>query len=203
MKVLVIGGTGLIGAAVAKALVERHEVIVASRRGASKQVDITDSASIRALFKSVGQVDAVVSAAGSARFAPIESLTDADYAYSLGDKLMGQVNIVRIAFETGAVRDGGSITLTSGVLAQLPMHGGAAVSIVNAGLEGFARVAALEAPRGIRVNVVSPGWVSETLSAMGRDPSEGIPAADVARVYVEAVEGKATGTVLPAARQAK
>lgn len=203
MKVLVIGGTGLIGAAVAKALVERHEVIVASRRGASKQVDITDSASIRALFKSVGQVDAVVSAAGSARFAPIESLTDADYAYSLGDKLMGQVNIVRIAFETGAVRDGGSITLTSGVLAQLPMHGGAAVSIVNAGLEGFARVAALEAPRGIRVNVVSPGWVSETLASMGRDPSEGIPAADVARVYVEAVEGKATGTVLPAARQAK
>jgi NAD(P)-dependent dehydrogenase (short-subunit alcohol dehydrogenase family) len=201
VKVLVIGGTGLIGAAVVKALVERYEVIVASRRGASKHVDITDAASIRALFKSVGPVDAVVSAAGSAKFAPLESLTDGDFSFSIGDKLMGQVNVVRAALEAGVVRDGGSVTITSGVLAHQPMHGAAAISMVNAGLEGFARGAAFEAPRGIRVNVVSPGWVSETLTAMGQDPKNGIPAADVARVYVAAIEGNATGSVLPAVRQ--
>jgi NAD(P)-dependent dehydrogenase (short-subunit alcohol dehydrogenase family) len=200
VKVLVIGGTGLIGAAVARALAERHEVIVASRRGASKHVDITDAESIRSLFQSVGPVDAVVSAAGSAKFAPFDTLTDADFSFSIGNKLMGQVNVVRAALQAGVVRDGGSVTVTSGVLAQQPMNGAAAISLVNAGLEGFARGAALEAPRGIRVNVVSPGWVAETLSAMGQDPANGIPAADVARVYVSAIEGSATGSVLPAVR---
>lgn len=48
------------------------------------------------------------------------------------------------------------------------MPGSAAVSLVNSALEGFGRAAALEAPRGIRVNVVSPPWVTETLQAMKR-----------------------------------
>jgi NAD(P)-dependent dehydrogenase (short-subunit alcohol dehydrogenase family) len=42
------------------------------------------------------------------------------------------------------------------------MVGSAAVSLVNAGLEGFTRAAALELPRGLRANVVSPPWISET-----------------------------------------
>jgi NAD(P)-dependent dehydrogenase (short-subunit alcohol dehydrogenase family) len=58
---------------------------------------------------------------------------------------------------------GGSVTVTSGVLARQPMPGGAAISMVNAGLEGFVRGAAAEAPRGVRVNAVSPPWVTETL----------------------------------------
>jgi len=43
--------------------------------------------------------------------------------------------------------------------------------------------------------VVSPTWVSETLVAMGRDGSGGLPAATVARAYVESVEGTRTGEV--------
>jgi NAD(P)-dependent dehydrogenase (short-subunit alcohol dehydrogenase family) len=70
------------------------------------------------------------------------------------------------------------------------------VSIVNAGLEGFARSAALELPRGLRLNVVSPHWVAETLRALGQDPSAGTPAAQVAPAYVASVEGKQTGTVI-------
>ena len=96
----------------------------------------------------------------------------------------------------GNVRDGGSFTLTSGVLAQLPMVGGGAISLVNAGLEGFTRAAALEAPRGIRVNVVSPPWVTETLRMFGMDPSIGLPAATVAKAYVESVSGKQNGAVI-------
>ena len=42
----------------------------------------------------------------------------------------------------------------------------------------------------MRVNVVSPPWVSETLKAMGMDPSGGMPAAEVARAYVEAVRDR-------------
>jgi NAD(P)-dependent dehydrogenase (short-subunit alcohol dehydrogenase family) len=82
------------------------------------------------------------------------------------------------------------------VLAQSPVRGGAAFSLVNAGVEGFTRAAALEAPRGIRVNVVSPPWVSETLAAMGMDTAPGLPAASVARAYVGSVTGNRTGTVL-------
>jgi NAD(P)-dependent dehydrogenase (short-subunit alcohol dehydrogenase family) len=197
MRILLIGATGTIGQAVARAL-PGHEIIAASRRG-EPHVDITDPASVRALFARVGRdapLDAVVSAAGGGAWKPLSELTDEDFAASLRDKLMGQVNVVRYGLD--AVRDGGSITVTSGVLAQQPMAGSGAVSLLNAGLEGFVRAAALEAPRGIRVNVVSPGWVSETLAAMGQDPTSGIPADEVATVYVASVTGAASGAVLPA-----
>ncbi|MGA9993493.1 MAG: SDR family oxidoreductase, partial [Thiobacillaceae bacterium] len=94
------------------------------------------------------------------------------------------------------VADRGSFTLTSGILARTPMPGSAAISLINAGVEGFVRAAALEAPRGIRVNVVSPPWVSETLQALKMDPAQGLPAAVVARSYVRSVTGTDTGSTL-------
>ena len=194
MRILVIGATGTIGKAVVAALGSRHEVIPASRHKAHEQVDIADPASLRSLYERVGRVDAIVSAAGNAAWKPLAELTDADFAFSLANKLMGQVNVARFGF--AHINDGGSVTLTSGVLAQQPMKGSAAVSLVNAGLEGFTRAAALEAPRGVRVNIVSPPWVSETLKAMGQDPSSGLPAADVARSYVNPVEGSDRGRVI-------
>jgi NAD(P)-dependent dehydrogenase (short-subunit alcohol dehydrogenase family) len=109
---------------------------------------------------------------------------------------MGQVNLVRYGME--ALRAKGSFTLTSGILAQRLMPGSAAVSLVNAGLEGFARAAALEIGNGRRVNVVSPGWVSETLEKMGMDAKGGTPARVVARAYVSSVEGAMNGAVIPA-----
>ena len=193
MRVLVIGATGTIGKEVVAAL-RGHDVISASHAKAPEKVDIADPKSIRALYQRVGKVDAIISAAGNGAWKPLAELTDADFAFSLGHKLMGQVNVIRFGFD--AVRDGGSITVTSGVLSQQPMPGSGAVSLVNAGLEGFVRAAALEAPRKIRVNVVSPPWVSETLKAMGQDPAHGLPAAGVAKTYVAAVTGAATGAVL-------
>lgn len=194
MRILLIGVTGTIGDAVSAALAGRHQVIRAGRQGPDEQVDIADPASIRALFGRIGRVDAIVSAAGSAAFKPLPELEDEDFAFSLKNKLMGQVNLVRYGLD--AVADGGSITLTSGVLAQHPEAGTAAISLVNAGLEGFGRAAALEAPRGIRVNVVSPPWVTETLEAMGRPLDGGLPAEVVAQAYLRSVEGKENGRVL-------
>ncbi|HBL29091.1 MAG TPA: short chain dehydrogenase [Acidobacteria bacterium] len=193
MRVIVIGATGIIGRAVVAALAERHEVVSAHRQG-DLPVDITSKESIERFYAAAGPFDALVSAAGDGRFGRLESLTDEDFAFSLSSKLMGQVNLVRAGL--ARVRDGGSFTLTSGLLARYPVVGSAALTLVNAGLEGFARVAALEAPRGVRVNVVSPTWVRETLLAMGRDGSGGLPAATVARAYVESVEGTRTGEVL-------
>ncbi len=194
MKIVVVGGTGLIGGAVVAALSRAHEVIAVSRRSTPHRVDITDPASIAALYAGLGRVDAVVSAAGAAKFGAFSDLTAEDYALGLDSKLMGQVNLVRLGFPS--VADGGSFTLTSGVLGKSPTAGSAAISPVNAGLEGFARAAALELPRGIRINVVSPGWLTETLQAMGRDPAQGTPAADVAQAYVTSVEGTGTGRTI-------
>ena len=198
MRVLIVGATGTIGSEVAKALGEEHEIVAASHRSGDLTVDIAEPASIRALYDRVGEVDAVVSVAGQARFKPLAELGDEDFDFSLRNKLMGQVNLVRLGWDH--VRDGGSFTLTSGVLSRAPMPGSAAVSLVNAGIEGFVRAAALEAPRGIRVNVVSPPWVDETLAAYGMKGVPGLPAAEVAKTYVRSVTGDATGAVLePAA----
>jgi NAD(P)-dependent dehydrogenase (short-subunit alcohol dehydrogenase family) len=194
MRILLIGATGTIGRAIAAALGSRHEVIPASRNKAHESVDISNPESIRDLYSRVGRVDAIVSAAGQAAFKPLAELADADFEFSIHNKLMGQVNVLRFGLQS--LNENGSVTLTSGILAQQPAPGTAAISLVNAGLEGFTRAAALEAPRGIRVNIVSPPWVSETLQAMGRPTTGGLPAAVVARSYVESVEGRMTGQVL-------
>jgi NAD(P)-dependent dehydrogenase (short-subunit alcohol dehydrogenase family) len=158
---------------------------------------MTSQASIAALFEKISGVDAVVSCAGDARFKPLADLADDDFDFSIRNKLMGQVNLARAALRH--LKEGGSITLTSGVLSHKPMPGSGAVSLVNGGLEAFGRAAALEAPRGIRVNVVSPGWVRETLEHLKMDPSWGLPARDVAKAYVAAVEGSHKGeTIDPA-----
>src|SRR2546422_8110052 len=116
MRILLIGATGTIGKAIAAALGGRHEVLLASRQQAPLRVDIADPASIRSLYAKVGKVGAVISAAGQARFKPFDELSDADFRFSVDNKLMGQVNLVR--YGLGSVVDGGSITITSGILAQ-------------------------------------------------------------------------------------
>ena len=194
MRILVVGATGTIGRAVAAALSAGNEILPVSRQSTAITVDLADPASIREMYRSVGKLDAVVCAAGLAKFAPLAELSDADFRFCLDNKLMGQVNLVRYGFDH--VADRGSFTLTSGILARTPMPGSAAISLVNAGVEGFVRAAALEAPRGIRVNVVSPPWVSETLQALKMDPAQGLPAAVVARSYVQSVTGTDTGSTL-------
>jgi len=195
MSILVVGGTGTIGSAVVEALGDR-DVVVAGHTSGDVQVDLADPASIDDLYRTVGPVDAVCSCAGEAAFGALDALSDEDFALSLSNKLMGQVNLVRRGLD--AMADDGVFTLTSGVLAQNPMEGSAAISLVNGGLEGFVRAAALEAPRGIRVNVVSPPWVDETLEAMGADYAPSLPAATVAEAYVDSLEGEQTGaTIVP------
>jgi NAD(P)-dependent dehydrogenase (short-subunit alcohol dehydrogenase family) len=196
MKVVVIGATGTIGRAVVQAIRNRHEVIPVSFSKSAITVNIEDKTSVARMFGAIGSVDAVISAAGLAKFGPISSLTDADFALGLNSKLMGQVNLVRMGMDH--VNDNGSFTLTSGILSRRPMEGSSAISMVNSALEGFGRAAALEMPRGIRINIVSPNWVVDTLKALKMDPSIGTPVEVVARTYVKALEGSMSGEVLDA-----
>ena len=190
MRVRVVGASGTIGAAVVAALEPRHEVVRASRRGPVR-IDLTDA--VVAVPREVGELDAVISCAASAPMAPLHGSSDEEFFRGVPGKLLGQVRLVRAL--TPLVRDGGSITLTSGRFpARVP--GSALGALVNAGLEEFVQVAALEMPRGVRLNVVSPPWVRES----GGGP-DGIPVADVAACYVEVLTGPASGQVLvPASR---
>jgi NAD(P)-dependent dehydrogenase (short-subunit alcohol dehydrogenase family) len=194
MRVMIVGGTGTIGSAIAAALAGRHEVIRVGASSGDLVVDLADKASIASLYDAAGPVDAVVSAAGVARFGPLENLEDDDFSFSIRNKLMGNVNLVRLGL--GRVREGGSFTLTTGNLSQDPQPQSAIASMVGAGLESFARAAALELEGRYRVNVVSPGWVRETMEALGMDPTPGMPAAELAAHYVQAVDGAMTGRIL-------
>jgi NAD(P)-dependent dehydrogenase (short-subunit alcohol dehydrogenase family) len=195
MKILLVGATGTIGRAIVQRLGQQHEIVAASATKSKISVDIAQPDSIRAMLKSAGPVDAIICAAGNAKFLPLAQLSDGDFEFCLENKLMGQVNVIRQGL--AVVREGGSIVVTSGVLSHSPMPGSAAISLVNAGLEGFVRGAALEAPRGIRVNVVSPPWVTETLQAYKMEvPGGGRSAADVAGLYVQAIEGRMSGAVI-------
>jgi NAD(P)-dependent dehydrogenase (short-subunit alcohol dehydrogenase family) len=165
MKIIVVGATGIIGAKVVGALSTRHEVVGVAR-GTERKLNLQEPATMRALFEQVREVDAVVCCAGSAIFKPLTELTDADYELGLRSKLMGQVSLARIGMDH--LRDGGSITLTTGTLAMRPMPGSASISMVNAGLEGF----------------VSPPWVKETMMKLHMDPTPGMASADVAKAYV-------------------
>ena len=196
MKVLVVGATGAVGSAVAQALAERgHEVVRAGRTRGDLQVDITSDASVEALYAAVGRVDAIVSAAGGLFFGPLGEMRPADFNIGLQDKLLGQVRLALLGQHVLA--DGGSITLTTGIVADEPIRQGANATAANSGVEGFVRAAAIELPRGIRINAVSPTVLTESLPDYGSffPGFESVSAARSAQAYVRSVEGPQTGRV--------
>jgi NAD(P)-dependent dehydrogenase (short-subunit alcohol dehydrogenase family) len=194
MKVIVIGATGTIGTAVARSLAESHQVVRVGHARGDFRVDIGSKDSIKRLYGELAPVDAVVSVAGNATFGALDGLGDEDFQLALDNKLMGQVNLVRLGLDH--LRDGGSFTLTSGLLAREPMVGSAAISMVNGAIESFVTAAALELPRSLRINAVSPIFVKETMVAMGMDSAGGLSAQDTAQAYVESVMSQRTGQVL-------
>jgi NAD(P)-dependent dehydrogenase (short-subunit alcohol dehydrogenase family) len=193
VKVLVIG-TGLVGGAAVSALSARGHEVIGVSRSSSPPVDATDPDSIAALFAAVGTVDAVVAALGKAPFEPLADLDHADFVAGLLGKTMAQIDIVQVG--TASVADGGSFTLTTGVLAREPIATGAASSAANGALEAFTMAAAVELPRGIRINTVSPTVLVEATSHHPAFPGfTQVSATAVGQAYVKAVEGFQTGRV--------
>lgn len=193
MKVLVVGGTGLIGTGVAQSLAAKHEVIVASR-SSEVSVDLNDPASISAMFSQVGKIDAVVSAAGHVPFNNLTDLTRDDFVHGITDKALGQIELAQQAIAN--LTDGGSITLMSGILARSPIKTGAVAAAANGAVESFVIAAAIEMPRNIRINVVSPTVLVEAKGY--HDYFPGFPQVTLKQVsdaYIRAVDGWDNGAV--------
>ena len=198
MKIAVIGATGTVGRAVCAELQARHEIIDIGATRGTHRVDLLDVDSIKRLFDTIGHVDAIVATAGHVHFGELVKMTPAQFRVGLDDKLMGQVNLVLTARDY--LNDGGSFTLTSGIVGAEPIRLGASAAAVNGAIEGFVRGAAIEAKNGVRVNLVSPPWVTETLKKFGMTSDRHLPAAHVARAYVASVEGRQRGEILDPAR---
>ena len=170
MRILVVGANGTLGKAVSKELEKRHEVIKGGRSSGDALLDLSDPSSILAAFKAIGPLDAVFSTAGNLNFLPLEKIEPATidqsvYGLGLKDKLMGQVNLALTARDF--LKDGGSITLISGILSDETIVGGSSGGMVSNAIDGFVRAAAIELPRGLRINAVSPSVLEESMEHYG------------------------------------
>lgn len=194
MRIIIIGATGTIGKHIVKALEKDHEVVKVGSKSGDLQVNLSDPASIKAMYEKAGTFDAVICAAGDGHFGPLEKMTDADFRVSVNSKMMGQINLVLIGQHH--IKGGGSFTLTSGSLAEDPIVLGASLSAVNAAINGFVRGAAIELKNGVRINAVAPGVVEESPHYFPFFPGH-IPARmqNVTQAYVKSVLGAQTGQV--------
>ncbi|WP_299762985.1 short chain dehydrogenase [uncultured Dokdonia sp.] len=196
MKILIIGGNGTIGKTVIQRFAENHEVLIAGRSSGDVTVDIASSASIQKMFETVGNVDAIVNIAGDAKWDKFDNLSEDDFYIGVKSKMMGQVNLVRLG--RAFLNDGGSITLTTGILADEPVDMTTSAAMVNGAIQSFTKAVALELERGIRVNVVSADLVEDAYEKYkdyfpGNTP---VPMHKVVDGYVKSVLGKINGQII-------
>ena len=196
MRILIIGGKGTIGNKVSAHFAINNDVIIAGRSSGDVNVDISDSSSIESMFENSGKFDAIICIAGQAKWTDFDDLSEEDFYIGLKSKLMGQVNLVRIG--QNYLNQNGSITLTTGILADDPVVKTCSAAMVNGGIHSFVKAVSLEIENGIRVNVVSPGLVEDSYEKLkdyfpGCNP---IPMNKVVNGYVKSVEGKGTGEII-------
>jgi len=195
MKIVVIGATGTIGRAVVDELKPRHDVILVGHSSGDLQVDIANENSVAAMYEKVKNIDAVILTTGKVHFGELMEMGQNEFELGLKNKLMGQVNVVMAGINH--LNDNGSFTLTSGILNRDPIRFGSSAAMVNGALDGFVKSAALEMPRGLRINCVSPTVIEEAMDNYGPyfRGFEPVPAAKAALAYSKSAEGLQTGQI--------
>ena len=196
MKILIIGGNGTIGRTVSAHFKSKHEVLIGGRSKGDVTIDISQSDSINNTLQQVGPLDAIVCIAGEAKWDNFEDLSEEDYYIGIRSKLMGQVNLVRIGSQFLNPR--GSITLSTGILADDPVVKTASAAMVNGAIHSFVKAVDLEIKNGIRINVVSLGLVEDAYEKYkdyfpGHNP---ISMKKAVNAYVKSVEGKNRGEII-------
>jgi NAD(P)-dependent dehydrogenase (short-subunit alcohol dehydrogenase family) len=200
LRILLVGASGVLGAAVAAELSKRHEIVTAGSKSGEIRIDIADPTSIEQGIAAAGPLDAVACTAGVVNFQPLGAIAPATiqtsvYGLGLVNKLMGQVNLALAARDK--LNEGGSITLITGILADHPIVAGTSATMVNGAIEGFVRAAAIELPRGLRINAVSPTVFVESMERYGPffRGFEPTPVARAALGFSRSIEGRETGKV--------
>ncbi|UXX77803.1 short chain dehydrogenase [Reichenbachiella carrageenanivorans] len=196
MKIIIVGGHGSIGRRVVHVLAKKHDIVTASRSKGNVNVDLVDIESIRELYETVGEFDAVICIAGEAKWGAMTEMKEGDYYVGIRSKLMGQVNLVRIGMEY--IKPNGSFTLTTGILGDHPVDQTTSAAMVNGGIHSFVKAAALEMTNGIRINAVSSGLVEDAVEKY-QDNFPGhnaIPMRKVVNGYIKSLEGKGNGEII-------
>lgn len=191
MKAVVVGSSGTIGNAVTQLLENKGHKVIKVSRSTQPGVNIADASAIDNFYANLGEVDAIICTAGDAAFASLDKLTDEQIHLSVNSKLLGQVNMVRKGLSN--LRPNGVFVITGGMLAYSPSPQTSMITMVNAGLEGFAKAAALDLTDGRRIVIVHPPWVAETAAQLGMDATPWPNAAKTAHAYLEAIEGNRNG----------
>ena len=196
MKILIIGGNGTIGKKVSSHLNKKHDVIVAGRSNGDFLVDLTDIDSIRTLLAAIPSLDSIICIAGEAKWDDFKDLSEEDFYIGIRSKLMGQVNLVRIGQDY--LKSKGSITLSTGILADDPVIKTTSAAMVNGGLHSFVQAVALEIENELRVNVVSLGVVEDAYEKYkdffpGHNP---LSMEKAINAYVRSVEGRGNGEII-------
>lgn len=196
MKMLIIGGDGTVGKKVTEYFKSKHEVLIGGRSKGDVTIDISKSESIETALKKIGKLDAIVCIAGEAKWDKFDNLSEEDYYIGLRSKLMGQVNVVRIGRKFLSTK--GSITLSTGILADDPVEKTTSAAMVNGAIHSFVKAVDLEIENEIRVNVVSLGMVEDAYEKYkdyfpGHNP---VPMKKVINAYARSVEGKTRGEII-------
>ena len=197
MRVLIVGAFGTIGKYVKKELERDCEIITASLSQGDLQVVLNSTDSINTMYESItNPLDAVVCVAS--RGVVLKHITEvqiSDYQTSLQQKFYGQIHLVLAGMSK--LRQGGSFTLTTGIMNRDFIKHGSAPAVVNSAVEGFVKAASLELPNNLRLNAVSPALLEDSAPAYaeycpGFEPVTGIK---VARAYRRSIYGIQTGQI--------
>ena len=191
---VVTGASRGIGRGIARALASQGAVVCAAARGAnaaetaaaivesggraeSFTVDVTDTASVGALFGSVverhGRVDVLVNNAGIARDQLMLRMKREDWDEVLQTNLTGAFTCVQAVLKSMVKQRSGRIVNISSVVGQMGNAGQANYAASKAGLIGFSKALAREvASRNVTVNVVAPGLIETDMTKALADRSQ-------------------------------
>lgn len=185
-RIIILGGSSGIGLATALAAgAEGAEVVIASSNQTRMEaavkrlpstakgyvVDLSEENQIRDFFKTIGKFDHLVYTAGENISISAITESDATHARKYFDiRYWGAY--LSVKYGSASIREGGSITLTSGIASARPGKGWSLGASICGAMEGLTRALAMELSP-IRVNIVSPGVVKtdlwSSLSATDRE----------------------------------
>ena len=186
--VVVLGGNSGIGLAAARAfqvegarvaITGRDETTLAHVAAASGMLalrsdmgSVADSrAALARIARELGGIDVLHVNAGVGGFAAVAEVTEEFWDSLHRVNLRGAFFAVQAALPH--LRDGGSIVLTGSIGALRALPGNVVYGAAKAGLRQVARILAAELlPRGIRVNVVSPGPIETEIFKRGASPEQ-------------------------------